>query len=563
MQNINLSHFTHIAGHQDARLVVRNNTNESTLTTASEGFGGRVLSFLGQFPIFQRITAVREHVEKIKIENKITVAAFANALANSYGTNAADKIVTHYNLNSGDTPLTQRKIQAILLPAAQMMKAKESFVSELTHQYGPNVAQQALTMSHFISAGSNKNDLSASIIMTNNTTTPNYNAIETLAKNLQQAALTSAITSLTKLEKLQKISGQNIQTHFTQLSEGNGGLRTLQTLLTNLSNLSHIPGMEEFQNTLKSVFVGNSPFSQWGTPGGRVEAWVKTASHSELTIAAERIQGIVQDVLTLKDKLLAHQNGHSVHIEKPKLNLHRFSNISVTPETQIILQDKTPMPANLVLTKGQPAAIACSYPKGTLSALESHLRMILEQKPSCLVVLTGDDQIGAKKLPDYFRRSETVGTVNTQVTQDARVLTPSGVEIDNYQLKISSGTDTYTLPVIHVQNWKDHQALRSPYQLLELAQMTLEISTTNEAVYENIETPTRVPMVHCFGGVGRTGTLITALELIKNPSLSSEQIITDLRTTRNSKMAEDRPQQLQLRQLEQMLGPKNFISTRL
>lgn len=98
----------------------------------------------------------------------------------------------------------------------------------------------------------------------------------------------------------------------------------------------------------------------------------------------------------LKDKLLAHQNGRSVNIEMPKLNLPRFNNIPVAAETQVILQDKTPMPANIVLTGGQPAAIACSYPKGSLSGMESHLRMILEQKPSCLVVLTGDDQINAK-----------------------------------------------------------------------------------------------------------------------------------------------------------------------
>lgn len=563
MQNIGLSSFTHVSGNQDARLVINNNNpNDTTVTTANEGFGGRVLSFLGQFPLFQGISAVRNHLENIKTENKAAVSAFAEALANSYGANTAERVISHYSLDSGDTPLTQRKIQTILLPAAQMIQAKESFVRDLEQKYGTNVAQQALTMSNFITAGSDKSNLKASIVVGDNTTPPDYNTVEALAKNLQQATLTSALTSLTRLEGLQKISGPELKANFTQLSEGSGGLRTLQTLLTNLSNLSGIPGMADFQETMKSIHVGNGPFSQWGTPGGTVEAWVKTASSNDLSLAAERIQGITKDTIGLKDKLQAYQNGRPISIEPPKLNLPRFGNIPVNPETQIRLQDKTPMPANLVSTGGSPVAIACSYPKGTLSGIESHMQMILEQRPSCLVVLTGDDQIQARKLPDYFRHSGVVGNVNIQVAPGAQERTPSGVEIDNYQLKISSGADSYTLPVIHVQSWQDHQALKSPTQLLELAQITLETSGANEPVYENTGTSPSVPMIHCFGGVGRTGTLITAMELIKNPSLSSEQVIADLRDTRNGKMAEDKPQQQQLRQLEQMLGGGFGPSTR-
>lgn len=552
MQHISLSHFSQVSGSQDARLVISNTSNESTITTASEGFCGRILSFLGQFPLFKNISAVKTHIENIKTANQATVAVFAEALSNSYGANTADKVISAYNLSSGDTPLTQRKIQTILLPAAQMMQAKESFVHELEQKYGPNVAQQALTMSNFISAGSNKNNLKASIIVTEGTIPPDYNTVEALAKNLQQATLASALISLTRIEGLQKLSGLELKTKYSQLSEGSGALRTLQTLLTNLSNLSGIPGMADFQNTIKSVLVGNSPFSQWGTTGGSVDAWVNSASQSDLSLAAERIQGITKDVIALKEKLQAYQSGHPVQITPPKLNLPRFTNISVNPNTQICLQDKTPMPANIMSIGGTPVAIACSYPKGTLSSIESHLRMILEQKPSCLVVLTGDDQIQGKKLPDYFRQPDRIGSINTQITQGTNIQTPSGVEIDNYHLKLNSGPEAYSLPVIHVQNWKDHHALQNVSQLLELAQITLKTSNTIEPIYENTK-PTSVPMIHCFGGVGRTGTLITAMELLKNPSLSCEQIIAALRDCRNKKMVEDKPQQRQLRQLEHML----------
>ncbi|MEQ5075975.1 type III secretion system effector BopA family protein [Providencia alcalifaciens] len=555
MQNIGLSHFSQVSGNQDARLVICSASSEPTVITANEGFCGRILSFLGRFPLFKNISAVKNHIENIKTENQTTITAFTEALSNSYGENTAHKVISAYNLSSGDTPLTQRKIQTILLPAAQMMQAKESFVRELEQKFGPNVAQQALTMSNFIAAGSDKNNLKASIIVTEVETQPDYNTVEALAKNLQQATLASALTSLTRIECLLNLSGQELQTKYSQLSEGGGALRTLQTLLTNLSSLSGISGMEEFQNTMKSIQVGGMEFSQWGTIGGDVEAWVNSASHSELSLAAERIQGITKDVMALKEKLLAHQSGRPVNIELPKLNLPRFGNIPVSPNTQIHLQDKTPMPANLMSTGGIPVAIACSYPKGTLSGIESHLRMILEQKPSCLVVLTGDDQIKGRNLPDYFRQPGRVGSINTQVTQGASIQTSSGVEIDNYHLEVSSGSEVYNLPVIHVQSWKDHQPLQSVSQLLELAEITLETSNVVEPIYENTKS-TSVPMVHCFGGVGRTGTLITAMELIKNPSLSSEQIIADLRECRNKKMVEDRPQQRQLRQLEHMLGSR-------
>ncbi|BBG61946.1 protein-tyrosine phosphatase family protein [Providencia rustigianii] len=551
MQKIGLSHFLQVSGHQDARLVISNTTNESTITTANEGFVGRILSFLGKFPPFKNISSVKNHIESIKTENQITIVAFAEALSNSYGVNTADKVISAYHLSSGDTPLTQRKIQTILLPAAQTMQAKEAFVQELVQKYGANIAQQALTMNNFIAAGSDKNNLKASIIVTEGTQ-PDYNTVEALAKNLQQATLASSLISLTRIEGLQKLSGLELKTKYSQLSEGNGALRTLQTLLTNLSNLSSIPGMADFQHTIKSVFVGNSPFSQWGTTGGSVEAWVNSASQDDLSLAAERIQGITKDVIALKEKLQAYQSGHPVQIKPPKLNLPRFTNISVNPNTQICLQDKTPMPANIMSIGGTPVAIACSYPKGTLSGIESHLRMILEQKPSCLVVLTGDDQIQGKKLPDYFRQPSRIGSINTQVTQGASIQTPSGVDIDNYHLKLSSGPEAYSLPVIHVQSWKDHHTLQNVYQLLELAQITIETSNTIEPIYENTK-PTSVPMIHCFGGVGRTGSLITAIELLKNPSLSCEQIIADLRDCRNKKMVEDKPQQRQLRQLEHML----------
>ncbi|HHR6143341.1 TPA: protein-tyrosine phosphatase family protein [Providencia alcalifaciens] len=551
MPKIALSHFLQVSGHQDARLVINSTANESTITTASEGFVGRILSFLGKFPPFKNISSVKNHIESIKTENQASIVAFAEALSNSYGANTADKVISTYHLSSGDTPLTQRKIQTILLPAAQTMQAKEAFVRELEQKYGTNIAQQALTMNNFIAAGSDKNNLKASIIVTEETQ-PDYHTVEALAKNLQQATLASALISLTRIEGLQKLSGLELKTKYSQLSEGSGALRTLQTLLTNLSNLSGIPGMADFQNTIKSVLVGNSPFSQWGTTRGSVEAWVNSASQSDLSLAAERIQGITKDVIALKEKLQAYQSGHPVQITPPKLNLPRFTNISVNPNTQICLQDKTPMPANIMSIGGTPVAIACSYPKGTLSSIESHLRMILEQKPSCLVVLTGDDQIQGKKLPDYFRQPDRIGSINTQITQGTNIQTPSGVEIDNYHLKLNSGPEAYSLPVIHVQNWKDHHALQNASQLLELSQITLKTANTIEPIYENTK-PTSVPMIHCFGGVGRTGTLITAMELLKNPSLSCEQIIADLRDCRNKKMVEDKPQQQQLRQLEHML----------
>ncbi|MEJ8675071.1 hypothetical protein [Chromobacterium amazonense] len=77
--------------------------------------------------------------------------------------------------------------------------------------------------------------------------------------------------------------------------------------------------------------------------------------------------------------------------------------------------------------------------------------------------------------------------------------------------------------------------------------------------YANVATPDALPMIHCRGGVGRTGTLIAAMELINPDSKASlQRIIADQRTTRNHRMAEDVGQREQLVELAQRQGKAVF-----
>ncbi|WP_440030292.1 type III secretion system effector BopA family protein [Chromobacterium amazonense] len=53
------------------------------------------------------------------------------------------------------------------------------------------------------------------------------------------------------------------------------------------------------------------------------------------------------------------------------------------------------------------------------------------------------------------------------------------------------------------------------------------------SIYANVETPEALSMIHCRGGVGRTGPLSV------KPDASLERIVADERATRHHRMAED------------------------
>ncbi|WP_275094308.1 protein-tyrosine phosphatase family protein, partial [Salmonella enterica] len=62
-----------------------------------------------------------------------------------------------------------------------------------------------------------------------------------------------------------------------------------------------------------------------------------------------------------------------------------------------------------------------------------------------------------------------------------------------------------------------------------------------------------LPMIHCLGGVGRTGTMAAALVLKDNPHSNLEQVRADFRDSRNNRMLEDASQFVQLKAMQAQL----------
>lgn len=89
----------------------------------------------------------------------------------------------------------------------------------------------------------------------------------------------------------------------------------------------------------------------------------------------------------------------------PTLGLARFavSSIPINQQTQVKLNDGTPMPVNTLNFDGKAVALAGSYPKSTAAALEAHMKMLLEK-----VLMPGGVNVGRadpdEKITSLFQR---------------------------------------------------------------------------------------------------------------------------------------------------------------
>lgn len=279
--------------------------------------------------------------------------------------------------------------------------------------------------------------------------------------------------------------------------------------------------------------------------------------------------GAVSYVQTLRGEL----DDRLVHVARPdyaapkSITHARFkaelSNAKGAVPTASHTQVDRQLPVNRVEIEGRPAALAGQYPGASPQALGAHLRMLAERGCSSLMVLADHDQILNVDLPYYFKEGTRTydGVTITSTTLNGGQNDLDGLHVDRYTLTITvPGCEPFTLPALHVTNWPDHGTVKDAAQLEKLAKLASEVDAEGrrlrgDAIYANVATPAALPMIHCRGGVGRTGTLIAAMELIKPDSkVSLQRIITDQRTTRNHRMAEDVGQREQLVELAQRQG---------
>ncbi|EBA3325613.1 pathogenicity island 1 effector protein StpP [Salmonella enterica subsp. diarizonae] len=530
LNNLTLSSFSKSGVPSDARLyIAKENTNKAYV--APEKFSSKVLTWLGKMPLFKNTEVVQKHTENTRIQDQKTLQVFIQALTEKYGETAVNDalLMSRINMNK---PLTQRLAEQI---TECVKAADEGFINLIKNKDNVGIMNSALV----IKGGETK------------VTEQNGDVGAEMKQHLLDIALNGLKSAIPQLEQM---DGNKLRENFQEMASGSGTLRSLMTNLRNLNKIPEAKQLNDYAVTLTNIQVGVARFSQWGTSGGEVEKWIGKASSQELTQAAKKIQAITNELKNVTTELENIKAGALMPqmLSGPTLGLARFavSSIPINQQTQVKLNDGTPVPVNTLTFAGKPVALASSYPKSTPAALEAHMKTLLEKECSCLVVLTPEEQIQASQLPAYFRGMHTFGEVHTS-SQKVNSGNQEGT-IDRYNMQLSWGEKQYTLPVLHVKNWSDHQPLPSAAQLEYLADSVKNIANQNGAPGRSTS-DNHLPMIHCLGGVGRTGTMAAALVLKDNPHSNLEQVRSDFRDSRNNRMLEDASQFVQLKAMQAQL----------
>ncbi|HCL5287726.1 TPA: pathogenicity island 1 effector protein StpP [Salmonella enterica] len=530
LNNLTLSSFSKSGVPSDARLyIAKENTNKAYV--APEKFSSKVLTWLGKMPLFKNTEVVQKHTENTRIQDRKTLQVFIQALTEKYGETAVNDALLMSRINMNN-PLTQRLAEQI---TECVKAADEGFINLIKNKDNVGIMNSALV----IKGGETK------------VTEQNGDVGAEMKQHLLDIALNGLKSAIPQLEQM---DGNNLRENFQEMASGSGTLRSLMTNLRNLNKIPEAKQLNDYAVTLTNIQVGVARFSQWGTSGGEVEKWIGKASSQELTQAAKKIQAITNELKNVTTELENIKAGAPMPqmLSGPTLGLARFavSSIPINQQTQVKLNDGTPVPVNTLTFAGKPVALASSYPKSTPAALEAHMKTLLEKECSCLVVLTPEEQIQASQLPAYFRGMHTFGEVHTS-SQKVNSGNQEGT-IDRYNMQLSWGEKQYTLPVLHVKNWSDHQPLPSAAQLEYLADSVKNIANQNGAPGRSTS-DNHLPMIHCLGGVGRTGTMAAALVLKDNPHSNLEQVRSDFRDSRNNRMLEDASQFVQLKAMQAQL----------
>ncbi|ELH9453245.1 hypothetical protein RQX78_003797 [Salmonella enterica] len=552
MNVIPLSEFSGVHGSRHARLYI--NTSESgTRTVVSEKPGARILTRIGKLPLLRNRESVQERRNAAAAEDYHTRSAFQEALKQAYGDAFSQQAIHDIT----GKPLTRRVVKQVINNAS---KTSGSAAEEPVH-----ARAQSSGKPEFISSSGNEGRAAKHNIHRNPFSRIKKHECVTgcagkkaevsdvfssgINSRFSRMVYESSLKNLDqKTRDVKSITGQDLKgvKHFKALATGDGHLRSLMTAAQGVAQFTDNPDITKAIQTLLNVHIGGIPFSQFGTyavDGGAAQ-WVKEASQKELNDAADMMRKIAGDFEELLQNIKSGQD----KINAPSLGMARFTNIRVNPQTQVVLSDGTPLPVNTLTYGQEPVALAGSFP--TENGMEKYLQMLAEKNCSCLAVLTPPGQMAAKGLPFYFAGNHKYGEVDVS----GEKVSGTG-EADVYRLTIRYQGKVHTLHVIHALNWPDHGALPRTDDLRQLAQLVNQ--------YQSGSPGASVPMIHCLGGVGRTGTLAAATLLLKAPDIDLDRVVNEFRDARNEKMLEDDVQRGQLKTLQQELQtPSPYVNLR-
>lgn len=193
----------------------------------------------------------------------------------------------------------------------------------------------------------------------------------------------------------------------------------------------------------------------------------------------------------------------------------------------------------------RPVAAACAYPEAT--AIERHLKMLFQERPSVLVVLARDDErrTGARgyyrpgrTFPTGAARSDDALTVTSRATGEYKGENGYSMDVAHFEMtltrRLNGRVVDVTIPVVHMGSWPDETALDQERLKLLLNEIR---RVEQHAPHEGAE---RCMMVHCKEGVGRTGQLIGTRimqDYGNRHVFSVEGIIRAMRQSRSIHMA--------------------------